>query len=136
MLRSLKSPEGSGTVEFAVVGMVLFTLLLGIMEGGRVFNGWLVITNEAREAARWGAVRIGDPSYADLPALETAVENLVASRTAGVLSQDPGVFGVDCSASEDAVTVQITYRVEMISPLISGLWPDFQLAATSKMRSE
>ncbi|MFH1484961.1 MAG: TadE/TadG family type IV pilus assembly protein [Chloroflexota bacterium] len=136
MSRIVKSAEGTGTVEFALVGVLVFTLFLGVIEGARVFSSWLVITNESREAARWGAVRVGDPSYADLAALETAVEDKVAERTGGVLSHDPMVFQVDCTATETAVSVNIDYTVEAISPLISSMWPSFQLASQSTMRSE
>ena len=136
MSRILKSTEGTGTVEFAIVGVLLFTLLLGVIEGARVFNAWLVITNESREAARWGAVRVGHPEYADLAALETAVENEMTNRTQGLLSHDPVVFQVNCTATEDAVTVNVDYTIEAISPLISSMWPSFQLASESTMRSE
>ena len=137
LARRMGATEGATAVEFALIAMLLFVLMFGIFEGGRVFHGWLVITNEAREGARWGAVRVGDPSYPDLTNdLEPAVETYVTDRTDGQVDQDPAVFDVECTASEDAVTVQIDYTVVIVTPLISALWPDFGLTAESTMRSE
>ena len=43
--------EGVSAVEFAIVALLFFTLLLGIMEFGR----WLFVLNGANEATRLGA---------------------------------------------------------------------------------
>lgn len=43
--------RGVAAVEFAVVSLLFFTVLLGIMEFGR----WLFTLNAAAEATRWGA---------------------------------------------------------------------------------
>ena len=129
----LKSTKGATAVEFAIISMLLFTILFGIFEGGRVFYGWLVITNEAREGARWGAVRVGDPSYSDLA---TDVENQVRFRASSQIKTDDSVFGVTSTPSDTAVTVRITHTVEIITPMISAFWRNFPLEAESTMRSE
>lgn len=43
--------RGSAIVEFALIAVVFFTLLLGIMDFGRMLLMW----NSAAEATRWGA---------------------------------------------------------------------------------
>lgn len=48
--RSLQQ-RGTTIVEFAIVAVVFFTLMLGIMDFGRVLFTW----NSAAEATRWGA---------------------------------------------------------------------------------
>lgn len=45
------SQFGAATLEFAIVAVVLFSLLLGIMDFGRMLFTW----NAAAEATRWGA---------------------------------------------------------------------------------
>ena len=45
------SQSGAATVEFAIVAVVFFSLLLGIMDFGRMLFTW----NAAAEATRWGA---------------------------------------------------------------------------------
>ena len=134
----VKSTKGTAAVEFAIISMLLLTILFGIFEGGRVFYGWLVITNEAREGARWGAVRFGDwtPAIPDEAALETAVRVEVTRRATSQIKTDASVFGVNATANDTAVTVTITHTVEIITPMISAFWRDFPLAAESTMRSE
>lgn len=43
--------KGAAAVEFALIAIVFFTLLLGIIEFGRVLFTW----NSVAEATRWGA---------------------------------------------------------------------------------
>lgn len=43
--------RGAETIEFALVALIFFTLLLGVME----FSRWLFTLNAASEATRWGA---------------------------------------------------------------------------------
>lgn len=45
------SQSGATVVEFAIVAVLFFTLLLGIMDFGRMLFTW----NAAAEATRWGA---------------------------------------------------------------------------------
>ena len=138
MAKLIKSTKGATAVEFALISLLLFTILFGIFEGGRVFHGWLVITNEAREGARWGAVRVGDPAFATPAVLKAAIEAHVLDRTAG--SVDLSTFDVNDTvyAAPDSpeVKVRIDYTIETVTPLISALWPNFPLVAESVMRSE
>lgn len=48
---SRRQQAGAAIIEFALVALLFFTLLLGIMEFGR----WLFTLNAASEATRWGA---------------------------------------------------------------------------------
>jgi Flp pilus assembly protein TadG len=48
---SCTSQSGAAIVEFAIAAVVFFSLLLGIMDFGRMLFTW----NAAAEATRWGA---------------------------------------------------------------------------------
>lgn len=48
---SQRRQRGATIVEFALVALIFFTLLIGIMEFGR----WMFTLNAASEATRWGA---------------------------------------------------------------------------------
>lgn len=57
MFRSfIKDHRGQALVEFALILPVLLLLLLGIMEAGRLFAGYVELQNAAREGVRWEAV--------------------------------------------------------------------------------
>ena len=62
--RPVAAPErGQSLVEFALVLVPLFLILLGIIQFGFIFNSYVTITNAAREGARTGTVYVFDASY-------------------------------------------------------------------------
>ena len=56
ILRHLHSEHGSVAVEFALLVPVLFLILFGIINFGVLMYNHAVITNAAREGARWAAI--------------------------------------------------------------------------------
>ena len=129
--------EGASVTEFALIAPVFFMLLLAIIEGGRLFSSWLVITNEAREGARYGVVAVGDPARE--PTLVSDVRAYVLDRMSGVLETDPSRTNVvvQLDGLPPQVGVTITYSMEIAIPLIQGLLPNpVVLQARSVMRAE
>ena len=55
------APRGQSLVEFALVMIPLFVILLGIIQFGFIFNAYVTITNAAREGARTGTVYVYEP---------------------------------------------------------------------------
>lgn len=53
---------GQSLVEFALVLMPLFLILLGIIQFGFIFNAYVTMTNAAREGARQGSVFLCTPT--------------------------------------------------------------------------
>ena len=54
-----ESEQGAALVEFAIVAILLFTLLFGIIEAGWGFNQQLEVRHGAREGARLAATTYG-----------------------------------------------------------------------------
>lgn len=59
--RSRDGAAGQSLVEFALVLIPLFFILLGIIQFGFIFNTYVTITSATREAARSGTIYIYDP---------------------------------------------------------------------------
>lgn len=123
------------TAAFALLSPAILLLLFGAMEGGRVLSTWLIITNEAREGARYGAVRY-DP-YGSSASQAAAVKSYVHARLAGTvapagLSPEPQV-----AVGSQKVAVTISYKVPLVIPVVSAILPNpFPLVARSEMRGE
>jgi Flp pilus assembly protein TadG len=134
MLRSRQT--AMTTLSFALVAPLLLMLLFGIMEMGRVMSAWMVITSEATEAARFGAVRY-DRSRDPL-AQAADVRGFITSRLNGVLAPAGLSPAPDVKVtSTPTVDVTITYKVPLVIPLISNLVPNpFPLSARAVMRAE
>ena len=62
--------RGVAAVEFALVALLFFTLLIGIMEFGR----WLYTLNAANEATRWGARLAVVCSISDEPDIKAKIQ--------------------------------------------------------------
>lgn len=130
---TLRDTRGQTTLEFALLAVVLILIVMGIIEGGRIFGAWLIITNEAREAARYGVVAVGDP--ARQPTLAADVENLVRQRTARLLDQ--ARLTPTATLTPTSLTVQIDYNMELFAaPLLVWFPNPVPLAAASTMRTE
>ena len=126
---SLADERGATLVEAALVSTVLFLLLFGIIEFGIVVLSYNSVSSAAREGARYGAV---DPAPAEIEAAARAM-------TGGL---DPTRLEVDVTLSggeTPRVTVQVRYRVDLITGLIIaavGGDPSINLQSTSSMHLE
>ncbi len=121
-----------------MVAVLLMMIMFGIIEGSRIFSSWLIITNEAREAARYGAVAVGDPSRQ--PTLVSQIQNRVSAKTAGILDQSQltatAVLGPNLSTPQ-WFEVRIDYRVEIVTAPLLFWFPRFvPITAVSTMRTE
>lgn len=83
-LRAVRDDDrGASLVEFAMVAVLLFTLMFGIIEFGFVFRDRLTIANSAQSAARVGAAMGSDPQ-ADISTLTALEESLSTLPNSGI----------------------------------------------------
>jgi Flp pilus assembly protein TadG len=100
--RRLSGDEtGAAAVEFALVAMLLFLLVFGIIEFGFIFNRWLTLTHAAREGVR--ELAIGE---------DPAVAEANSEGSAGPNTAKFGSTAIDCTASS-AVNADGTTTVTM-----------------------
>lgn len=138
-IRQRSGESGASAVEFAVIAVVLFTIVGLIAQGGFLFAGWLAVTNGAREGARYAAACINREV---LGCTDDDVKAVVRDRTRGFLDQDPAHFGVVVTHTVSAqgpsgwvfgdVHVSVTATVPSVGPLLG----DLPLSGRSVMRSE
>ncbi len=148
-----RSEDGQSLVEFALVVMPLFVILLGIIQFGFVFNSYVTITNAAREGARNGSIYVYDASMSkaqnDLARNNEIKSSVIASMnlltkvapnfvTGSTWTQSGTTFtngdlivsyALPTGTTEsDArvgqhITVRATYHQNLIIPLIAQLLP-------------
>lgn len=127
-----KNEKGQSMVELALILPIIIVILFGILEFGRIFHSYLVITHAAREGVRYGTVGKTDAEIigrireaAPLPEADTKLhvtklEPSQSSRTSGL-----------------PLTVEITYDIALITPIFSDFLPNpVTLRAQSTMRVE
>lgn len=108
-------------MEFAILAPVLFVILFGLVDFGRVFDAWLITTNAAREGARYTVV------YASQDYLSDAeVKQLGAQKVLDYLNSSLGgrsdvtppslsdiTVSVPSRAPGEPVTVEVSVRVQV-----------------------
>lgn len=133
--------RGQSLVEFAISFPVVMLMLLFGVDFGRVFVGWLALSNAVREAANYAA--INPSAWADANTAAIAeYERLIATEAGGTACQLPGTLPSPSFPNGDGVgepaIVAITCRFELITPLMSailGNGVDVSAAASFPIRS-
>jgi Flp pilus assembly protein TadG len=122
--RLRKNERGAAMLEFAIVVPFLLLLILGIIEFGWVFNGWLTVTAAAREGARVAVLEKDndDDVYA-------AVQRHVDNSTLSDHSVDPP----DRSGDEDIKVIVKGQLLPIIGLFVRG---ELELTGQATMRRE
>jgi Flp pilus assembly protein TadG len=81
--RAFGDQRGATLVEFALASTLFFTITFGTIEFGRMILDYNIVSNAAREGARYAAVR---GSSSGRTATADQVKQYVASRSVGLLS--------------------------------------------------
>ena len=134
--------RGVVAAEMAVILPIVLLLLLGLMEGGRILGAWVILTNEAREAARYGAVTdysVDCSNGTTITSWTTSVTNFVTSNVGQML--DTSTLTVtptlDCSTGiPTSSQVQLGLTMTTITPLVQAVLPTVTMGTTSIMRAE
>lgn len=120
-LRRLRDEDGASAVEFAIISSLLFLLVFGILEYGRIYSEYQVLQGAAREGARVAAVRgtLADiEARVDEAAQPYAKQGLLSVSVAGGSAGDPPCGS---TTSGQAVTVSWTQHFEVLIGLLPPL---------------
>jgi Flp pilus assembly protein TadG len=144
-LSRLHGEDGSSLVEFAIIAIVLVTLLVGIAGFGHALYAYHFVSHAAREATRWASVngsQCANDSSCKASAAASDVQNYVNGivppgidpNKLTVTATWPTVTGI-CATKSNApgctVQVQVSYSFSFIFPLIHT--SPVQLSSTSQM---
>ncbi len=126
----LRSQHGQAMVELALALPVLLMLFFGIIEFGRIFGAYMIISNLSREGARYGVVGHDDIQIEDLIISQKAwldESKLTVTLTPPYAQRDKG----------DSLGVIIDYSVDLVVPVIANILPNpVNLSAQCSMRVE
>jgi Flp pilus assembly protein TadG len=127
-----RNRRGAALVEFAVVSPVMFLMVFGMIEYGRMVMVQQVLVNSAREGARVGVL-----DGSTLANVQTAVNNYLTAAfingaTIGVTPNPPSSAGFG-----QPVTVTVSVPFNQVSWLATPIFlKGRSLSASSTMRRE
>jgi len=129
--------SGQSLVEFALVLLPLFAILLGIIQLGFIFNAYVTVANAAREGARAGSIWVADQtaSQASNDGARTTYVQTVVNSSLGLLtpanattSVTPIIDGNACRGTagdvrrkDQCVRVHVDYSLTLIIPFIADI---------------
>ena len=122
---ALDREKGQALVEFALVSIILFTVLIGIVDLARLYFTYSSMSNAAREGCRYAVI---DPY--DTTGIEDHAKALLV-----IFGTDPEVqisFPDGARNVDLRVRVQVTCDFELLMLPV----PPFQMSADSTMRIE
>ena len=123
--------EGQALVEFALVIMLLFLLLFGIIDFSRLFFAYATMSNGVREGARYGIVHPGD----DMGIEQQARAMMVVIGGDATIQ----INYLDAGLGSDPYCIH-TCRIEVVATSDFPVWtpfiPNVQIEARSTMHFE
>lgn len=100
--------RGQSLVEFALTLPLILVLIFGLVDFGRAFHAWLLVTNAAREGARVGATQ------APLNQIQTRVNESIA----GLDSSDLTIQVQNVQGDRgQTIVVDLTYSFQYVTPI-------------------
>ncbi|NDV20690.1 pilus assembly protein [Pseudodesulfovibrio sp. JC047] len=125
---------GMAAVETALILPILFTMIMGVIEGGNAAYSWLTVQKATQIGARFAATGRGDEDGTRLTQIITATEKALAT-----LDEKAFVISIrswpDMDASGDGIEndpgapchlteVAVHYTYKPFTPLVSAILPD------------
>jgi Flp pilus assembly protein TadG len=107
-----ESENGAAAVEMAMLLPLLFMILFGIIDFGRMYNAQITVTEAAREAARAVVLAPGetDATLQGKAMAKAAAKPLTINDSDITISQT-------CDGENDKAIVTVQYNFSFITPL-------------------
>jgi Flp pilus assembly protein TadG len=102
--------NGQSIVEMALAFPVLLLLLLAVIDFARIMDAGIVLTNSAREGARYGSL---DPDLTEADIQQLVVNDILGSGTNVTVMSDFSTSNVTVEIGDDYVAVTITYDFQL-----------------------
>jgi len=124
------SEQGAALVEFAIVAILLFTLLFGIIEAGWGFNQQLEVRHGAREGARLAAT--------NYPGGDAAITAEVCSRMHFSGDNTATTVTITKTGTEIGSTVAVTVSTPYagLTGFLDGIFGGANIDSTVEIRLE
>lgn len=130
MWKLRREQKGQALVEMALVIPLFFILLFGVIEMGRIGYAYITVSNAARAGARLATTGGTD-------------QEIRAAVFEAAPSLNPSELTIQITPNESSrqsgqgVTVEVTYPVELVIPIISNVIPNpIVVSSTLSMRLE
>ena len=134
----MRNERGANLVEMALISTILLLLVAGVIDIGRAFNNYIIITNAAREGVRQGSrlpcsaanKALYRVAIVDATLAEAAGSGITLA--AGNLSIAPDPVSTGCAGAGNPLDVTVEYTFTTILGGILGV-SEFPLRNSASM---
>ena len=119
--------RGANLVEFALVAVLLLIILAGVVDIGRLFHSWIIVTNASREGARYASRH---PALADLIRQAAILE--AAGSDVDLYAENVTIIGLN-GASGSPIRVKVDYRYDTMMGNMINAGAGITLTGTTEM---
>lgn len=138
--RRVARQSGQSVVEFALISMLLFMLMFGLMDFGRLFFTQMTLQHAVREAGRFAVTGNKLPDPNNPPQMLSRVASIQETARKSAAGLDISNISVTSAAGGansaggpgDAVTVSLTTTLRLLTPLIAQLFTNGEHTFTVK----
>ncbi|MCO5201306.1 MAG: pilus assembly protein [Chloroflexi bacterium] len=113
--RFRQTEAGQSLVEFTMILPIFLVLMFGLVDFGRAFYTWMLVTNAAREGARVAAVQGNSSS------IDARIYDSFCSSFPSDCSLEPGKLTISKANVQgvrgSAVSIDLAYDFEFVTPL-------------------
>lgn len=137
--RLLRQSHGSGLVEFALVLPLLFSLIFGIFEFGRLGLSHVTAKHAVAEAARYAVTgrNFTDPLTGEPIGRAESIRRVVLDGVGPLAIADSIVIDPpDGGGPEDLVTVSVSFTYRYFLPGLEDVLPPVDFTVRTAMRNE
>lgn len=113
MLPPLKDKRGQSVVEFALILPILLLFILGMVEFGRFYNAWLMVSHASREGARLAS--LGGTTIQVEERVDIVMADFDTNRITVVINPS------GAKSRGDMVTVTVNYDIDPMTPMIGAI---------------
>ncbi|MEX0781453.1 MAG: TadE/TadG family type IV pilus assembly protein [Dehalococcoidia bacterium] len=111
-----ETDAGQTLVEFSLILPLMLVLLFALVDFGRGFYTWLIVTNAAREGARAGATQM------DVPSIEAKIyDSFCSDYAGGDCGLDETLLSIAVANAQgprgEAIEVDLSYDFEFVTPM-------------------
>ena len=107
---NIRNKKGQSVVEMALLLPVLLLILLGIIEFGRIYGAYMIISNAARDGARVGSV---GGTYSQIQTTDLNDSSALNPLDINVTTSTSGSGG-----RGDSITVTVGYDIQIMAPFL------------------
>ena len=109
--------QAQAMVEFALAISVFLLLIVGTFDLARAYVAYTVVSNAAREAARYGAAHVGEANW------QAAAQQAGLNLAVGI---DPAALQLDQPSTRQIdqltyINVAGSYRFQSLTPMVGAL---------------